>query len=271
MNKKKGTVLIALGLLLLCAALLLTVYNMQTELHAGRSAARVTDALARLRSGKTGAADAAGSAGSMAAGDAAGGVSAAGDGTGAAGAAADGGSDPSALHGEGADGTAGDAGAGSLLPTPQPEQLPDYLLYPDMEMPVVEVDGHFYIGTIFIHELGMELPVMTDWSYPQLKIAPCRYSGSAYKGDLIIVAHNYVTHFGKMRTLPAGSPITLIDVEGNVFEYAIAEIEILKPNQVEELMGTDYPLTLVTCTVGGETRITVRCVMMEDYLEQLGE
>jgi sortase A len=262
MNKKKGTVLIALGLLLLCAALLLTVYNMQTELHAGRSAARVTDALASLRNGKTGAADAAGSAG---------GTAAAGDGTGAAGAAADGGSDPSALHGEGADGTAGDAGAGGLQPAPQPEQLPDYLLYPDMEMPVAEVDGHFYIGAIFIHELGMELPVMTDWSYPQLKIAPCRYSGSAYKGDLVIVAHNYVTHFGKMRTLPAGSPITLIDVEGNVFEYAIAEIEILKPHQLEELLSTDYPLSLVTCTLGGEMRIVVRCVMMEDFIRQQGE
>ena len=28
-----------------------------------------------------------------------------------------------------------------------------------------------------------------------------------------------------------------------------------------KLMGTDYPLTLVTCTIGGRTRVTARCVL----------
>ena len=144
-------------------------------------------------------------------------------------------------------------------PTLQPEPVPDYIRFPQMEMPIVEVEGHGYIGTLCIPDLGLELPVMSEWSYPKLKIAPCRFTGSAYQDDLIIVAHNYVTHLRNIKTLPAGAEVTFTDMAGNVFCYALAEIEILKPDQVEELMGTDYPLTLVTCTIGGRSRVTVYC------------
>lgn len=142
---------------------------------------------------------------------------------------------------------------------PEAVWQPDYVRFPEMEMPVVEVDDYAYIGTLRIPELGLELPVMSDWSYPQLKKAPCRFSGSAYQNNLILIAHNYVSHFGNLKTLMPGAEVTFTDMAGNVFCYAVAETEILKPRQMEELMGTDYPLTLLTCTIGGETRVTVRC------------
>ena len=62
------------------------------------------------------------------------------------------------------------------------------------------------------------------WSYPKLKIAPCRYSGSAYTGNLVIAAHNYRTHFGLLESLAPGAQVKFTDVEGNVFSYEIAEI-----------------------------------------------
>ena len=37
---------------------------------------------------------------------------------------------------------------------------------------------------------------MSDWSYPQLRVALCRYTGSVYDDSLIIMAHNYDWHFG---------------------------------------------------------------------------
>ena len=40
------------------------------------------------------------------------------------------------------------------------------------KMPEVDIDGHGYIGFIRFHSAGVELPIMADWSYPQLKIAP---------------------------------------------------------------------------------------------------
>ena len=35
-----------------------------------------------------------------------------------------------------------------------------------------ESDGHAYIGTLSLPALELELPVMADWDYPSLKIAP---------------------------------------------------------------------------------------------------
>ena len=84
-------------------------------------------------------------------------------------------------------------------------ELPDYVLNPDMEMPTQEIEGNDYIGVVDIPSLGLSLPVMSEWSYPKLKLAPCRYYGSAYTGCLTIVAHNYHTHFGLLREVLVGT------------------------------------------------------------------
>ena len=69
-------------------------------------------------------------------------------------------------------------------------KLPEYLLDDQREMPEKTVGGRDYIGVLSIPSLDLELPVLSRWSYPNLKVAPCRYSGSLYRNDLIICAHN---------------------------------------------------------------------------------
>ena len=81
-------------------------------------------------------------------------------------------------------------------------EIPDYQLNPDMEMPTKQIDGKSYIGMLEIPMLELSLPIAETWSYPQLRETPCRYDGSAYKGDLIISAHNYDSHFGRLKNLP---------------------------------------------------------------------
>ena len=49
------------------------------------------------------------------------------------------------------------------------------------------------------------------------------------------------------------------DVDGNVFAYNVAEIQILKPTAIEDMVSEDWDLSLFTCTLGGRTRLTVRC------------
>ena len=93
----------------------------------------------------------------------------------------------------------------------------------------------------------------------KLQKAPCRYSGSAYTDDLVLGAHNYDAHFGRLKKLSYGDAVRVTDLDGNVFSYQVADIEILQPDQLEDLLGGGWPLTLYTCTPGGQSRVTIRC------------
>ena len=130
---------------------------------------------------------------------------------------------------------------------------------PQTPMPAERIDGNLYIGVLRIPSLGLELPVMDDWSYPSLRISPCRYSGSVYADDMVIAAHNYQTHFGRLNQLELGAEVSFADVRGNVFVYEVASIETLDPYAVSAMIDSDYELTLFTCTLGGANRVTVRC------------
>lgn len=146
----------------------------------------------------------------------------------------------------------------------EPEQAsaddaPAYLADPEMPMPTVSFDGNDYIGRVDIPSLGLSLPVISEWSYPRLKIAPCRYTGSAYLDNLIIAAHNYSSHFGNLNRLNTGDTVTFTDVDGNQFTYAVSLIEDLPGTAIEEMQAGEWDLTLFTCTLGGRSRVTVRC------------
>ena len=128
-----------------------------------------------------------------------------------------------------------------------------------MDMPEVEINGVAYIGILEIPELDLSLPIISTTTMEYLRIAPCRYDGSAYLDNLILGAHNYDAHFGRLKNLSYGSEVRFADVDGNVFAYTVADIEILQPDQVDALRDGNWPLTLYTCTIGGQTRVVVRC------------
>lgn len=142
-------------------------------------------------------------------------------------------------------------------------EIPDYILAPDMEMPTVTVDGRQYIGTLQLPSLGLEFPIISRWSYDALLESPCRYTGSAYSGDMVLAAHNYNSHFGRLKNLREGDSVIFTDVDGNVFTYTVAVKETLRPTAVEEMTSGEWPLTLFTCTIGGSYRVTIRCEQME--------
>ena len=141
-------------------------------------------------------------------------------------------------------------------------QIPDFQLNPEMEMPKVmleELDGAACIGVLEIPKIDLKLPVLNEWSYPLLKKAPCRYSGSAYLDNLVIAAHNYRTHFGKLKELEMGDEVIFTDAAGNRFEYKVAVVEALTPQSVEDMTSGEWALSLFTCTLDGKNRVTVRC------------
>lgn len=137
-------------------------------------------------------------------------------------------------------------------------EIPDYILNPEMDMPETEIDGTKYIGTLEIPKIALDLPVISEWSYQSLKIAPCRYFGSAYLDNMVIAAHNYKSHFREIENLSAGDEVVFTDIDGNRFFYSVAAAEVLPPGAVEE-MTSGWDLTLFTCNSTGTFRVAIRC------------
>ena len=106
--------------------------------------------------------------------------------------------------------------------------------------------------------MELELPVISEWNYPNLKIAPCRYGGSAYLNNLIICGHNYRSHFGNLKHLTVGDLAFFTDTDGNVFTYKMVGQETLSKTSAEAMESGEWDLTLFTCTVGGKNRVTIR-------------
>lgn len=159
--------------------------------------------------------------------------------------------------------TFSEEGENTALTADQEREIPDYQLNPEMEMPVKTIQGQDYIGLLEIPALQLELPILSQWSASNLKIAPCRYSGTAYQGHFILCAHNYRSYFGRIRGLHSKDQIMITDVDGNTFSYEVAGVEILSAEAVEEMENEDWDLTLFTCTLGNQNRVTVRCNKVE--------
>lgn len=132
------------------------------------------------------------------------------------------------------------------------------------KMPTVKVGGYDCIGVLSLPALGLELPVLTDWSYAKLKKSPCLYYGSYYEKDFVIAAHNYKSHFGRLSTLKKGDVVIFTSVDGVAYYYEVALLETLPKNATEEMITSGFDLSLYTCTLGGGSRVTVRCNLVQN-------
>jgi len=123
----------------------------------------------------------------------------------------------------------------------------------------VDVNGYDYIGFIEIPKIEIKLPVLSEWDYTRLKIAPCRQFGSINTDDIVIAAHNYKKHFGNLSSLNIGDEIIFTDTSKKEHLYSVERVEILNPTDVEKVQNSGYDLVLYTCTYGGKTRVTLFC------------
>jgi len=126
------------------------------------------------------------------------------------------------------------------------------------EMAQKDYLGYSMIGTLRIPDLGMELPILSSWSYELLDVAPCRYSGSLPEGNMVLMGHNYKSHFTPLHRISEGTAVEFEDVNGVVSRFTVAQTEILHKSHVDRLYA-GQPLTLFTCTAGGQNRFVVRC------------
>lgn len=123
----------------------------------------------------------------------------------------------------------------------------------------VVIDGNAYIGRLQIPALNLELPVMAQWSYENLRVAPCRQFGSAEEGNLVIAAHNYASHFGRLNELSLGDQVLFTDAKEVVWSYEVEKTETPSPDQAEEVADSGYGLVLYSCNYSGQSRVAVFC------------
>lgn len=135
----------------------------------------------------------------------------------------------------------------------------EFLTEEDLKMTETVIDGQAYIGYLSIPTLKLELPILSNWDYAKLNIAPCRYYGTVRGENLVLMAHNYASHFGTIAQLREGDMVAFVDMDGLVTHYQVVLQDVLPPEAVAEMTAGVYDLTLFTCTYGGKSRITVYC------------
>lgn len=219
MPKKAGIVLVAMGAVLILLALLLLFYNTQENESAGREAESVMSELEAIIADRATETESSADVGTS--------------------------SPPETDH------DTSDTDDDQLLPDEAPSLSP--------ELPVVEVNGYGYVGYIEFPTLDVKLPIMADWDYTRLKIAPCRQFGSSRTDDLVIAGHNYSKHFGKLWKLSVGDTVMFTDTDGIVNVYAVEKISRLQPEKVDTVKNSGYDLALYTCTSSGKTRLVIFC------------
>lgn len=136
----------------------------------------------------------------------------------------------------------------------------------------MNIDGYDYIGYLSIPKLELDLPIMDEWDYDRLKIAPCRQYGSIKGDDLVIAAHNYSNHFGFIGNLKIGDFVQFSEVNGNISYYLVDNVEVISPYDIEKVKSGQWELVMYTCTYSATHRIMVGCRKVPlEVLESLTE
>lgn len=124
------------------------------------------------------------------------------------------------------------------------------------------VDG--ILGILDIPGIKISLPVQSEYSMKNLKKSPCRYYGRDGKQTrLVICAHNYDRHLGRLKELYIGDEITFTYMDGITIRYVISESTTIEPDDFESVEAGKWDLALFTCTPGGAKRILVKGIIKE--------
>ena len=121
------------------------------------------------------------------------------------------------------------------------------------------IDGHECIGYLSVPELGLTLPIISEYDSDSLKVAPCRHFGSPVTDDLVIAGHNYRAHFGRLSHLDLGAEIIFTGIDGTSIRYVAVKTDVLTADAVAAVQKSGHDLVLYTCTYDGSSRFAVFC------------
>lgn len=94
----------------------------------------------------------------------------------------------------------------------------------DAEMPRIELDGTDYVGLVEIPAYGVVRPIGAAWKKSRLFWVPCRYSGCAYDGSLIVGGSDRTGQLDCLRKMTVGDAIYVTDTVGTRYAYRVTDI-----------------------------------------------
>lgn len=133
---------------------------------------------------------------------------------------------------------------------------------PDGVGRAIEIDGRYYSGEIEIPSISLKLPILEEYKYEDLEIAPCVYAGEPGQPGYVIAGHNYRRHFQPVKELPDGTKILFHAADGREFIYEVNTLEIIRSTEVERMVSDEWDMTLFTCNYTGLQRAALRCTLI---------
>ena len=132
-------------------------------------------------------------------------------------------------------------------------------IYPNPNMPVLEIDDVDYVALIEIPSLNLTLPVADAWNSKKLYYSPARFYGSCYDHSLVIGGADNAYQFSFCDKIDNGTVITVTDMTGTQFSYTVSRVDRSKSAESNWLISGDYDLTLFCRDTYSMEYIAVRC------------
>ena len=122
--------------------------------------------------------------------------------------------------------------------------------------------GYDIAGVLSLPDLGLELPVLADYSENLLKVSVCIFDWEDNQDPprMVIAGHNYKAHFGSISKLLVGAKIKYKPLDGKENRFQVSEIVEISADDGAALEDGEWDLTLLTCNFDMSKRILVRCI-----------
>lgn len=147
----------------------------------------------------------------------------------------------------------------------QPEQKADgAVVVEEPEEEATTWDQYDVDGVLSIPSLGLELPVLSQYSEELLAVSPCIYQGvnGSSSQRLVIAGHNYRAHFGSLDQLSPGDMVTYRSLDHTETQFQVTELEEIGEEDADLLEEGEWDLTLLTCNWDMSKRLLIRCDMI---------
>ena len=127
-------------------------------------------------------------------------------------------------------------------------------------------ETHDIIGTVEVPSLGINYPIISEYTDDLLKVSVTKFWGGAPNkvGNLCIIGHNYKNSrfFGKLPNIEEGAIIKITDLDGATLDYKVYETGTVYPEDTSctsQLTDGKIEVTLITCYyVNGEPHASKR-------------